>query len=76
MQIKDMTEQQLQELIRYTVDETLDQHFGDPDRGKEVKEAFKQNLLEIQRKRTAGRATIPSEEVYKRYGIAKNELFS
>ncbi len=76
MQIKDMTEQQLQELIRYTVDETLDQYFGDPDQGKEVKEAFKQNLLEIQRKHTAGRATIPAEEVYKRYGIAKNELFS
>ena len=76
MQIKDMTEQQLQELIRYTVYETLDQYFGDPDQGKEVKEAFKQNLLEIQRKRTAGRATIPAEEVYKRYGIGKNELFS
>ncbi len=30
MQIKDMTKQQLQELIRYTVDETLDQYFGDP----------------------------------------------
>ena len=76
MQIKDMTEQQLQELIRYTVDETLDQYFGDPDQGKEVKEAFKQNLLEIQRKRTAGRGTISAEEVHKRYGIAKNELFS
>jgi len=77
MQIKDMTEQQLQELIQRTVDETLDQYFGDPDQGKEVKAAFKQNLLEIQRKRTAGRATIPAEEVYKRYGIvAKNEFFS
>jgi Uma2 family endonuclease len=39
--------------------------FWHPDRGKEVKEAFKQNLLEIQRKRTAGRATISAEEVYK-----------
>ena len=76
MQIKNMTEQQLQELIRYTVDETLDQYFGDLDQGKEVKEAFKQNLLEIQRKRNAGRETIPAKEVYERYGIAKNELFS
>ena len=76
MQIKDLTEQQLQELIRDTVNETLDQYFGDPDQGKEVKEAFKQNLLEIQRKRSTGRATIPAEEVYKRYGIANNELFS
>ena len=42
--------------------DNLDQYFGDPDRGKEVKEAFKQNLLEIQRKRTAGRATISAVE--------------
>ena len=69
MQIKDMTEQQLQELVRYTVAEILAEYFGDPDRGKEVKEAFKQNLLEIQRRRNAGRPTISAEEVYQRYGL-------
>ncbi|GBF80061.1 hypothetical protein [Aphanothece sacrum] len=76
MQIKDLTEQQLKNLIRNTVDETLDQYFGDQDEGKEVQEAIMKNLLEIQGKRTAGRATIPAEEVYKKYGITKNELFS
>ena len=69
MQIKDMTEQQLPELVRYTVAETLDEYFGDPDEGKEVQEAFKQNLLEIQRRRNAGRTTISVEEVYQRYGL-------
>jgi len=76
MNIKDLTEQQLQELIRFTVDETLEQYFDDRDQGKEVKAAFKQNLLEIQQKRRAGRATIPAEEVYERYGIAEDEFFS
>lgn len=67
-----MTKQELQELIRYTVEETLDQYFGDPDQGKELKEAFKQNLLEIQRKRIEGRETIGAEEVHKRYGITED----
>jgi len=37
MQIKDMTPQELQSLIRNTVDDTLDEYFGDPDEGKQVK---------------------------------------
>lgn len=69
MQIKDMTTEQLQSLIRNTVDEILDEYFGDPDEGKEIKESFKQSLLAIRRKRLEGRPTIPATEVYKRYGI-------
>ena len=72
MQIKDMTEQELQALIRDTVNETLDNYFGDPDKGKEVKEAFMETLLEIQGKRKQGRQTISEEEVYRKYGIANN----
>ncbi len=45
MQIKDMTPQELQSLIRNTVDDTLDEYFGDPDEGKQVKESFKEKLL-------------------------------
>ncbi|CCI06921.1 hypothetical protein [Microcystis aeruginosa] len=69
MQIKDMTPQELQSLIRNTVDDTLDEYFGDPDEEKQVKESFKEKLLEIQQKRLQGRATIPAAEVDKRYGI-------
>ncbi|QSJ19354.1 hypothetical protein JYQ62_11905 [Nostoc sp. UHCC 0702] len=64
-----MTTEQLQSLIRNTVDEILDEYFGDPDEGKEIKESFKQSLLTIRRKRLEGRPTIPATEVYKRYGI-------
>lgn len=45
MQIKDMTPQELQSLIRNTVDDTLDEYFGDLDKGKQVKESFQQKLL-------------------------------
>lgn len=71
MQIKEMTAEQLQNLIRNTVDEMLDEYFGDPDEDKGIKESFKQSLLEIRRKRQEGRPTIPLDEVYKRYGIER-----
>ncbi|WP_107670739.1 hypothetical protein [Cyanothece sp. BG0011] len=74
MQIKDMTDQQLQALIRDTVNETLDNYFGDPDEGKEVKQAFMETLLEIQGKRKQGRQTISAEEVYRKYEIGNNGL--
>jgi hypothetical protein len=69
MQIKDMTTEQLQDLVRVTVSEALDEYFGDPDDGKEMKESFKQSLLEIRRKRLEGRPTIPASQVYAKYGI-------
>jgi hypothetical protein len=69
MQIKDMTTEQLQNLVRGTVDEVLDEYFGDPDEGKEIKESFKQSLLEIRRKRIEGRPTIPASQVYAKYGV-------
>ncbi len=69
MQIKDMTTEQLQILIRHTVDDRLDEYFGDPDEGKKITESFQQSLLEIRRKRLEGRPTISVFEVYKRYGI-------
>ena len=43
MQIKDMTSQELQSLIRNTVDDTLDEYFGDPDEGKQVKNLLKKS---------------------------------
>ena len=59
MQVKDMTVEQLRDLIRHTVEQCLEEYFGDPDSGLEVKEEVKQKLLEsIKRKkvdRTLGR---------------------
>ncbi|MFM8293800.1 MAG: hypothetical protein ACKN9E_04545 [Microcystaceae cyanobacterium] len=72
MQVKDLTVEQLQTLIRNTVDERLNEYFSDPDQpdqGKEINESFMQSLLTIRKKRMEGRATIPASEIYKRYGI-------
>jgi hypothetical protein len=69
MQVKDLTVEQLQTLIRDTVDEHLDEYFGDPDRGIKIKELFIENLLHIRKKRIGGRLTTPASEIYKKYGI-------
>ena len=69
MQIKEMTPEQLHGLISNSVDQTLDEYFGDPDEGLELQESFEQSLLEIQHKRQTKKATIPLSEVYKKYEL-------
>jgi len=81
MQVKDMTVEELQKmiryqvkeevkrLIRYEVEEVLEEWLGDPDEGKEVKEEVKRRLIEMRRRREAGARGIPAEEVYKKLGI-------
>ncbi len=46
MQVKDMTVEQLRDLIRHTVEQCLEEYLGDPDAGLEVKEEVKLKLLE------------------------------
>ena len=71
MQVKDLTVEQLQTLTRHTVDEHLDEYFGDPDRGMEIKESFIESLLDIRKKRIGGRLTTPASEIYEKYGIER-----
>lgn len=68
MQIKDMTTEQLQNLIRETVHQSLDDYF-DPDEGKELNPEFEQSLLAIRQKRQQGRATVSFEEVCQQFKI-------
>ncbi|WP_204106351.1 MULTISPECIES: hypothetical protein [Spirulina sp. CCY15215] len=46
MQVKDMTVEQLQDLIRHTVEQCLEEYFGDPDEDLNVRDEVKQQLLE------------------------------
>lgn len=46
MQVKDMTVEQLQDLIRHTVEQCLEEYFGDPDEGLNIRSEVKQQLLE------------------------------
>ena len=49
MQVKDMTVEQLTDLIRHIVEQCLDEYFGAPDEGKEIKEEVKQRLIEFRK---------------------------
>jgi hypothetical protein len=66
MQVKDMTVEQLTDLIRHIVEQCLEEYFGDPDQGKEVKEEVKQRLMESIKRRETDQRGIPAEEVYKK----------
>ena len=51
MQVKDLTIDELRDLIRETVTEALEELLPDPDAGRTVKEEVKQELLAIRRRR-------------------------
>ena len=70
MQVKDLTTDELKTLIRETIVEALEDVSPDPDEGMIVKEEFKQELLEIQRRRKTGIRGISAEEVMKRLGLS------
>jgi 3-oxoacyl-[acyl-carrier protein] reductase len=69
MQVKDLTTDELKNLIRSTVAEALEDLLPDPDAGMTVKEEFKQDLLEIQERRKNGVRGIPASEAMKRLGL-------
>lgn len=69
MQVKDLTVEQLTALIQHTVEQTLEEFFGDPDEGQEVKEEVKQQLLKSMKRKQAGEQGIPGQEVYKKLGL-------
>ncbi|MCC3409540.1 MAG: hypothetical protein JGK17_29105 [Microcoleus sp. PH2017_10_PVI_O_A] len=61
MQVKDMTVEQLRDLIRDTVEQCLEESFGDRDAGLEVKEKVKQKLLESIERKQAGESSVEVE---------------
>ena len=44
MLVSNLTVEQLQDLIRHTVEQCLEEYFGDPDGGLNVKPEVKQKL--------------------------------
>ncbi len=69
MQVKNITVEQLRDLIRHTVEQCLEEYFGDPDAGLDLKEEVTQKLLESIQRKQAGDSSIPSGEVYHKIGI-------
>ena len=69
MQVKDMTVEQLRDLIRHTVEQCLEEYFGDPDAGLEVKEEVKEKLLNSIKIKQTGATSIDNQEFYHKIGI-------
>ncbi|MUG94087.1 hypothetical protein F7734_17495 [Scytonema sp. UIC 10036] len=69
MQVKDLTTDELKTLIRETVLEVLEDFLPDPDAGMTIKEEFKQELVEIQRRRKSGTRGISAQEAASRLGL-------
>lgn len=69
MQVKDLTIDEFKTLIRETVMDALDALLPDPDEGAMVKENFRQELLEIRKRRETGVRGIPAEEVMQKLGL-------
>ncbi|MGL5871411.1 MAG: hypothetical protein ACRC2R_03415 [Xenococcaceae cyanobacterium] len=70
MQVKDLTLDEFKILIRETVKETLEEFLPDLDEGKTIKEEFKQQLLEIRKRRETGVRGISTEEVMQRLNLS------
>jgi hypothetical protein len=70
MQVKDLTTDELKNLIRETVVEALGDLLPDPDEGMTVNEEFNQELLEIQQRRKTGSRGISAEEAMKKLGLS------
>lgn len=69
MKVKDMTEDDLRSLISETVEQTLSEMLGDPDRGLGLKENIEQRLRDSLAAFERGERGIPLEQVAGTLGI-------
>jgi siroheme synthase (precorrin-2 oxidase/ferrochelatase) len=69
MQIKDLTVEEFQTLIRETVEDVLQEMLLDPDEGKQVRESVRQQLLYMKERRQTAKQTISSKEVIQELGL-------
>ena len=66
MQVKDLTIDELKDLIRETVLEALEDLVTDPDAKWTVKPEFEQSLMAIRNRRKTGNTGISAEDVARR----------
>jgi hypothetical protein len=69
MQVKDLTVEELKQLIQETVTETLEAMLSDPDAGQELQPAVKQALVDSLQRTQAGDRGIAADEVAKKLGL-------
>jgi hypothetical protein len=69
VKVKDLTVEELKELIEQTVEQTLLELLGDPDKGLEVHDEVKDRLRRSVARERRGVPGIPAEEVAKKLKI-------
>lgn len=67
--VKDLTIEELKELIEQTVEQTLLEWLGDPDEGLEVRDEVKARLRRSLARERKGEPGISVEEVAKKLGL-------
>lgn len=67
--VAQMTKDELKEMIRETIEQTLLGLLGDPDQGLEVRKAVRDRLLRQQKAVADGERGIPLEEVVRSLGL-------
>lgn len=69
MKVKELTAEQLKNLVQEAVEETLEELIGDPDRGLELREEVKDRLRASLAAIQKGQKVIPIEEVARQAGL-------
>ncbi|ACB51310.1 unknown [Crocosphaera subtropica ATCC 51142] len=69
MQVKELTVDELKQLIQETVEETINSILFDPDDNKEIKPEVKEQLLNSLKRTEKGEKGISAEEVAKKLGL-------
>ena len=69
VKVKDLTVEELKELIEQTVEQTLLELLGDPDEGLELREEVKARLRRSLARERKGVPGIPAEEVAHKLGL-------
>ena len=69
MKVKELTVEQLKNLIEEAIEEKLEELIGDPDTGLELREEIKESLRRSLAARQRGEKGIPLEEVARQAGL-------
>jgi hypothetical protein len=69
MKVKELTAEQLKNLVQEAVEETLEELIGDPDRGLELREEVKDRLRASLASIQKGQKVIPIGEVARQAGL-------
>jgi len=69
MKVKELTVEELKNLVQEAVEEKLEEMIGDPDLGLELREEIRERLRESLAARQRGEKVIPMDEVARRIGL-------